>query len=70
MTLHEAMIIVLKEKNGPLHPKEIADKINRRGLYHRKDGLPLPAGQIRARARQYPHLFDKTKESPALIKLR
>lgn len=70
MTLHEAMIVVLKEKTMSLHPKEIADTINRRELYHRKDRLPLSAGQIRARVGRYPHLFEKTKDSPALIKLR
>ncbi len=45
MTLHEAMIEVLRENAAPMTSREIADIINARELYRRKDGRPLPAGR-------------------------
>lgn len=60
MTLHEAMIEVLRENGAPMTSREIADVINARELYRRKDGRPLPAGQVSARARHYDRLFIRT----------
>ena len=60
MTLHEAMAVVLSK--GPKTAKEIADEINRRKLYCQKDGRPVPAGQISARANKRSHLFDKEEK--------
>lgn len=61
MTLHEAMILVLREVNGgPKSTEWIATQINKRELYHRKkDDDPLPAFQVRLRAisKAYAHLF-------------
>ena len=58
--LHEAIIIVLRERGRAMTAQEIADEINRRGLYKRKNGTPLPADQVRRRVtkREYAHLFD------------
>ena len=56
LTLHEAMehAILL----GTLvSATQIAETIKRERSYVRKDGLPPPREQIRARARQYPNLF-------------
>lgn len=67
LKLHEAIQIVLKEANRPMTSREIADKINKRGLYHRKaDSKPVPPSQISARVNNYPLLFEKEE---ALIKL-
>ncbi|MBO9051625.1 HTH domain-containing protein [Curtobacterium flaccumfaciens] len=60
MTLHEAMIEVLRENGAPMTSREIADSINARELYRRKDGRALPAGQVSARARNYHQLFHRT----------
>ena len=56
LTSHEAMERAMLP--GTLDSAtQIAETIERERSYVRKDGLPLPRGQIRARARQYPHLF-------------
>jgi len=60
MTLHEAIKKVLQEVGKPLTAKEIADIINGKKLYRRKDGNPVPSSQIHARVKNYPHLFEKS----------
>ena len=57
MFLHEAIQKVLTEKKGPMTSKEIADEINKRKLYFRKDLKPVPPSQISARINKYPYLF-------------
>lgn len=58
-TLHQAMVTVLRAHGGPMSGKEIADEINRRGLYRQKDGSPVPLNQVHARANNYRDLFAK-----------
>lgn len=58
MYLHEAMVEVLQKKPGRrAHRADIADEINRRRLYIRRDRASLERNQISARASKYPHLF-------------
>lgn len=57
MTLHEAMIEVLKEKKSPMTTKEIAEKLNQNKLYEKKDKSLIKAFQIKRRAYNYQHLF-------------
>lgn len=57
LTLHEAIAVVLRE--GAKTSRELADEINRRNLYRRKDGRPLPANQVSARVRAYGCLFER-----------
>ena len=57
LTLHEAMLDVLRHAARAITAREIAEAIERRDLYRRKDGRPATVGQIQARARKYPHLF-------------
>lgn len=54
LTLHEAIAVVLRE--GAKTSRELA---NRRNLYRRKDGRPLPANQVSARIRAYGALFER-----------
>ncbi len=61
MKLHEAMQLVLEENNKPMTARELADEINKSNLYTRGDGEPIPSNQIGARAKNYPHLFEKTE---------
>lgn len=56
MTLHEAMMHVLRAR-GPMSTRELADAINKQGLYRQKQGGPVPPGQISARMNRYKHLF-------------
>lgn len=58
-TLHDAMATVLRERGQPLTGRELADEINRRGLYRQKDGSPVPLNQVHARASNYSDLFVK-----------
>jgi len=53
MTLHEAIDVVLREVGRPLSSRELANEINRRGLYIRpSDGEPVEASQVAARVRR------------------
>jgi hypothetical protein len=60
LTLHEAMELVLREnENEWMTVRELADAINERGLYEKRDGSRVDPSQIHARANKYQHLFDK-----------
>jgi len=59
LTLHEAIVVVLKEGGGTLTVREIADVVNARSLYRKKDGSPVEANQIHARTKNYTAYFDK-----------
>lgn len=60
LTLHEAMVRVLEENDGGwMTTREVADEINRRHLYNKRDGSPVESNQIHARAKNYAHLFEK-----------
>lgn len=48
MKLHEAIDVLLAER-GCMYAPELADEINRRGLYIRGDRKPLPSKQVHAR---------------------
>lgn len=68
MTLHDAMIKVLKESTKEcMTSREIADKINSQKLYERQDKGIIPTSQIIARANQYPEYFNKTKINKQLF---
>ena len=58
MTLHEAIELVLKAKDG-LTTRQLADEINQKKLYQRKDLKPIPTNQIGARVKNYPLWFEK-----------
>ena len=57
VTLHEAILDVLRRVGRQLPAREISAEIERRGLYVRHDGDYPPPSQISARVRKYPHLF-------------
>lgn len=58
MNLHEAIYQVLFEADRPMTAKELADVINVRGLYLRKDKSPVASSQITGRVLRYPEEFD------------
>lgn len=58
MALHAAIREVLGRADGPVPARAIANEINRRHLYKRKDGRSVDYQQILARARRYPALFE------------
>jgi hypothetical protein len=52
LKLHEAIAVVLLNKpKRTATIEEIANEINRRGLYKRKDGKALPAYQVMMRSK-------------------
>ena len=71
--LHEAMaIILLHKENRTASFEEIANEINKRGLYTRKDGNELPDYQVKMRAtlanKQYHHLFEFIEPDKIVLK--
>jgi hypothetical protein len=68
LTLHEALVHVLRESGSQgLTARELADAVNRRRLYRKRDGSPVEVNQIQARVNNYGSLF--TKDGTA-IRLR
>lgn len=60
LTLHEAMELVLQENgNEWMTVRELADAINERGLYEKRDGSVVDPSQIHARANKYQAMFEK-----------
>jgi hypothetical protein len=68
MTLHDALVLILRERNNePMTARELANAVNDRGLYRKRDGSPVEVNQVHARASNYEVLFEK---DGALIQLR
>jgi len=59
MTLHEAIQQVLVATKEPMRAARIAEIINSKGWYTKKDGSEIKSSQIGARVKNYPHLFLK-----------
>jgi hypothetical protein len=60
LTLHEAMRrVLLEEENAPMAARALADEVNRRDLYKKRDGTPVEINQIHARVNNYPQIFKK-----------
>lgn len=58
-TLHAIMFSVLEEKGEPMHPRDLAEVIRKKGLYTQRDGTPLKDDQVSTRAGRCPDLFIK-----------
>jgi hypothetical protein len=60
LTLHDAIALVLNEENNRwMSVRELADAINGRGLYCKRDGSKVEQNQIHARTRNYEQIFEK-----------
>jgi hypothetical protein len=60
LTLHEALSQILREQdNASMTARALADEVNARGLYKKRDGSPVEANQVHARTKNYAHLFEK-----------
>jgi len=68
MTLHEAIIIILKEKDGEMTTAYIARELNNRKLYSKKDGSEITDYQIHGRTKNYPKLFTRNGSKVGLAK--
>jgi hypothetical protein len=60
LTLHEALARVLRENDNVwMSVRELADAVNGRGLYRKRDGSPVEVNQVHARANNYGAMFEK-----------
>jgi hypothetical protein len=60
LTLHEALEHVLQERgNAWTSARELADEVNARGLYTKRDRRPVEVNQVHARVKNYTQLFEK-----------
>ncbi len=68
LTLHEALARVLEDGgNEGMTARELADAVNRRGLYRKRNGSPVEVNQVHARINNYGDLFEKNESK---IKLK
>lgn len=68
LTLHDALAQVLRERaNAWASARELADEVNRRRLYVKRDGSDVAVSQVHARIKNYSQLFEKEGAS---IRLR
>ncbi|WP_373815541.1 HTH domain-containing protein [Porphyromonas loveana] len=72
MTLHEAMILIIKEKGiSPMSSTDIAQEVNKRKLYIKDDKTEVEPDQIKLRAMKYPQYFEINKErTPITVSLK
>lgn len=68
MTLHEAIEMILQEVGKPMTSRALADIVNERNLYRRKDGLPVSASQVITRVGNYDKIFVKENGKVKLLK--
>jgi hypothetical protein len=60
VTLHEELADILRERdNAWMTTSELANAVNHRGRYRKRDGSPASASQIGARIRQYSSQFER-----------
>jgi hypothetical protein len=72
MTLHEAIVEVLRERSGWVDRDELARAIAERDLYRRKDGSAADGDQMRLRALRPEHaqVFECSDSRCSRIRLR
>jgi hypothetical protein len=66
VTLHEEIAEILRETGSPLTSSELAEAVNRRGRYAKRDGTPVTPFQIHGRTRNYPQLFARNGSTVVL----
>lgn len=57
MTVAEAMLTLLVERNGGMKAEQLASEINRRRLHIRKDGQPVSVKQVWYEMKIHPESF-------------
>lgn len=68
VTLHEEVAAILAESGRTwMSTDEIADEVNRRGIYRKRDGSAMTAFQVHGRTRNYAGLFDR---DGSMVRLR
>lgn len=67
MTLHEAIVELLLEYGRPMKTREIAEQINERQSYRKKDGSPVTVFQVQRRTYRYHKLFVQERSMISLV---
>ncbi len=67
LTLHEAIIRLLKQEGRPMTTTEIAQKLNENKWYSKKDGSSIDPFQIHGRTKNYPQYFKREGSTVSLI---
>ena len=62
MTLHDAIVHILKESGGPMKVRDITEAINREGLAARYDGTAVCDFQVHGRSYNRSDLFIRKGE--------
>jgi hypothetical protein len=58
MLLHDALVDILRGRdNQAMTARELADEVNRTGIYHKRDSSPVAVSQVHARVHNYDRLF-------------
>jgi len=68
MTLHEAIQIVLKDNGNEMTTSEIANELNKRKLYSKKDGSQITDYQVHGRTKNYSQHFTRNGSKVGLVK--
>ena len=61
MTIEEAIVYLLASSNYGMKVDRIADEVNRRGLFVRRNGKPVDAKMVYAVIMQHPDVFVKSE---------
>jgi len=67
MTLHEAIIIILSDSGRKMTTREIADELDKKKLYKKKDGSIITDYQVHGRTKNYPKLFNREGSMVSLV---
>lgn len=67
MTLHEAIVKLLKEKGHSMTITEIANTLNENKWYMKKDGSDITPYQIHGRTKNYEKLFRRENSMVFLL---
>jgi hypothetical protein len=59
MTLHTAIQRILQKSGESMTTQEIADELNQKGLYQKRDGTEITNYQVHGRTKNYPHIFNR-----------
>jgi len=68
MTLHEAIQVVLRETGREMTTIEIANELNKRKLYAKKDDSQITDYQVHGRTKNYPKVFTRNGNRVGLIR--
>lgn len=59
-TLHDELVAIMRLSGGRWYTtQELADTVNTRGNYAKRDGSAVTSFQIHGRTKNYPHLFER-----------